>query len=79
MRAEEVATRTDRLLSPQRGSSLNSSWYVEPVVMVILENTIIRRDIQCPADMVEIFDTGGTAAALQILLEGYRMVKQMVV
>ena len=47
--------------------------------MVVLENTIIRRDIQCSADMVEIFDTGGTAAALQILLERYRMVKQMVV
>ncbi len=25
--------------------------------MLILENTIIRRDIQCPADVVKIFDT----------------------
>ena len=31
-RAEAVATRTDRLLSSQSGSSLNSSWYVEPVL-----------------------------------------------
>ena len=72
VRAEAVATRTDRLLSSQSGSSRSSSWYVAPV----LEDTVICGYIQRPADMVEIFNAWGTAAALQVLLEGHGMVEQ---
>jgi hypothetical protein len=44
--------------------------------MAVLEDTVICGYIQHPADMVEIFNAWGTAAALQVLLEGYGMVEQ---
>ena len=44
--------------------------------MAVLEDTVICGYIQCPADMIEIFNAWGTAAALQVLLEGYGMVEQ---
>ena len=45
--------------------------------MAVLEDAVICGDVERPADMVEIFNAWGTAAALQVLLEGYGMVKQL--
>lgn len=45
--------------------------------MAVLEDTVICGYIQRPADVVEIFNTWGTAAALQVLLEGHGMVEQL--
>lgn len=45
--------------------------------MAVLEDTVICGYIQRPADMVEIFNAWGTAAALQVLLEGHGMVEQL--
>ena len=44
--------------------------------MTVGKDTVICGDIQCPADMVKTFNTGGTAAALQIFLKGKRMAKE---
>ena len=43
----------------------------------ILEDTVICGYVQRPADMVEPLNAWGAAAAFQILLEGYGMVKQL--
>ena len=45
--------------------------------MAVLEDTVVRGNAERPADMVEIFNAWGAAAALQVLLEGYGMVKQL--
>ena len=45
--------------------------------MVVLKDTVICGYIECPADMVEIFNAWGTAATLQIFLKGHGMVKQL--
>ena len=44
--------------------------------MAVMEDTVICGYIQHPADVVEIFNAWGTAAALQIILEGYGMAEQ---
>ena len=45
--------------------------------MAVLEDTVICGYIQRPADVVEIFNAWGTAAAFQVLLEGHGMVEQL--
>lgn len=45
--------------------------------MAVLEDTVICGYIQRPVDMIEIFNAWGTAAALQVLLEGHGMVEQL--
>jgi len=45
--------------------------------MVVLKDIVICGYIKRPADMVEIFNAWGTAAAFQIFLKRHGMVKQL--
>ena len=44
---------------------------------VFWKDTVICRNIQCPADMIKILNARGTAAAFQILFKGYGKIQKL--
>ena len=43
----------------------------------ILEDTVVRRNIERSADMIKPLNTWGAAAAFQILFKGYRKIQKL--